>query len=188
MAEYHGHVSVPYSSYSVFRTAVIGNWYDWDGAYGAQCWDGVQLLYGQVGQTLYTGPNQRASECWTVESSRIRNGSGHFYIVNGVQNIRRGDVIVFNRNTGWTHSAGHIGYADEDYNGTNYLKLLSQNYENASSTYGSAFTVDNVSLTPFLGIFRFADWQGTPPTPTGETKKKGFPWAVAWNHWDNFKI
>ena len=48
MARYYGHVSVPYSTYDIFRNAVNGNWYDWDGFYGAQCWDGVQLLYGQV--------------------------------------------------------------------------------------------------------------------------------------------
>lgn len=186
MAEYHGHVSVPYDTYDNFRNYVNGNWFDWDGYYGAQCWDGVQLLYGQVGQTLYTGPNQRASECWTVEASRLLNGSGHFTIVNGVSNIKKGDVIVFNRNTGWTHSAGHIGFANEDYNGTNNISLLSQNYRNASATYGSAFSIDTVSLTPFLGIFRFDLWQTAPII--GPTKKKReFPWPVAWNNWENFK-
>lgn len=191
MAHYTGHVSVPYSTYDIFRDAVNGNWYDWDGFYGAQCWDGVQLLYGQVGQILYTGPNSRASECWTVASSRIRNGSGHFSIVEGKTNIKKGDVIVFNRNTGWTHSAGHIGFANEDYNGTNTISLLSQNYENPSAVNGSPFSIDDVDLTPFLGIFRFDEWQGTPPTPptpTEEKRKKEFPWPVAWSHWDNFKI
>ena len=186
MAQFHGHVTVPYSSYTVFKNAVLGNWYDWDGYYGAQCWDGVQLLYGQVNQTLYTGPNQRVSECWTVPNSRIRNGSGHFYIVSGVQNIKKGDVIVFNRNTDWSHSAGHIGFADEDYNGTNYLRILSQNYENPSATYGSAFTLDTVTLTPFLGIFRFDEWQGPEPEPEEKKKKRKFPWVIAWNHWSGY--
>lgn len=186
MANYSGHVSVPYSSYTVFKNAVDGNWYDWDGENGAQCWDGVQLLYGQVGQVLYTGPNHRASECWTVETSRLLNGSGHFYIVNGVQNIRKGDVIVFNRYVSWTHSAGHIGFANEDYNGTNYISLLSQNYERPSATYGSAFSVDTVELTPFLGIFRFDVWQEPEPEPEETKKKHKFPFVIAWNHWKGY--
>ena len=185
MAQYDGHVSVPYSTYDIFRNYVNGNGFNWDGSYGDQCWDGVQLLYGQVGQILYTGPNQRASECWTVESSRLLNGSGHFSIVTGVTNIKKGDVIVFDRNTGWTHSAGHIGFADEDYNGTNYINLLSQNYRNPSAVAGSPFSIDNVDLTPFLGIFRFDLWQVSPEPE--KTKKRKFPWPVAWNHWDNFK-
>lgn len=177
MAQYDGHVSVPYSTYDIFRNYVNGNGFNWDGEYGDQCWDGVQLLYGQVGQILYTGINNRASECWTNTTSRALNGSGEFYIVNGKENIKKGDVIVFDRNTDWTHSAGHIGFADEDYNGTNYINLLSQNYRNASATYGSPFSIDNVSLTPFLGIFRFTPWQQpVPPTPTEE--KKGFPWVL----------
>lgn len=185
MARYYGHVTVPYATYPIFRSAVDTNWYDWDGAYGAQCWDGVQLLYGQVGQILYTGPNQRASECWTVLESRERNGSGHFTIVEGVQNIKKGDVIVFNRNTGWTHSAGHIGFANEDYNGTNYISLLSQNYENPSATDGSPFSIDTVDLTPFLGIFRFNEWNEPEPEPE-EKKKRKFPWVIAWHHWKGY--
>lgn len=187
MAQYNGHVSVPYDTYDNFRNYVNGNGFDWDGAYGDQCWDGVQLLYGQVGQTLATGPNSRASECWTVLASRIHNGSGHFYIVDGVTEIKRGDVIVFDRNTGWTHSAGHIGFADEDYNGTNYLNILSQNYRNPSAVYGSPFSIDNVSLTPFLGIFRFDLWQTEPEEEVIIKKKEKFPWPVAWGFWNNFK-
>lgn len=185
MAQFDGPTSVPYDTYDNFRDHVNGNGYDWDYSSGDQCWDGVQLLYGQVGQTLYTGPNHRASECWTVEASRNLNGSGHFTIVEGVTNIKKGDVIVFNRNTDWTHSAGHIGFANEDYNGTNYISLLSQNYRNPSAVAGSPFSIDTVSLTPFLGIFRFDLWQ-IPPEPE-KTKKRKFPWPVAWNHWDNFK-
>ena len=183
MAQFDGPTSVPYDTYDNFRDHVNGNGYDWDYSSGDQCWDGVQLLYGQVGQVLYTGPNNRASECWTVVTSRELNGSGHFYIVEGVTNIKKGDVIVFNRNTDWTHSAGHIGFADEDYRGSK-INLLSQNYRNPSSVYGSPFSIDEVSLTPFLGIFRFDLWQ--QPEPEIKKRKQAFPWPVAWNNWSGF--
>lgn len=39
MAEYTGPVKVDVSSYEAFREATLGNWYDVDGVYGAQCVD-----------------------------------------------------------------------------------------------------------------------------------------------------
>ena len=43
MAKYN----VPHATYDEFRDAVNGGFYDLDGLYGAQCWDGVELLYTQ---------------------------------------------------------------------------------------------------------------------------------------------
>lgn len=189
--------SVPHVTYDEFRNAVNGHAYDLDGWYGAQCWDGVDLLYQQsdVGQYLYTarsfGGAGTAKSCWQNVSARSRNGSGHFRAISGVVNIKRGDIIVFNTYSGWYGSTGHIGFADENYNGTDYIKILSQNYGAGSNPRtGKAFNIANAYLgVAFLGIFRYIPWESAPPspTPTTETKKKKFPWAVAWAHWPNFK-
>lgn len=186
---------VAHATYDEFRNAVNGGWYDLDGLYGAQCWDGVDLLYQQndVGQYLYTAQNVgqgdgTAKSCWINETCRQRNGSGHFSIVNNKTQIKKGDAIVFNTYSGWYGSAGHIGFADEDYNGTEYINILSQNFGAGSNPVtGKAFNIERAYLgTAFLGAFRYDAWhQPVPPTPTAETKKKKFPYPVALKYWWN---
>ena len=172
---------VPHATYDEFRNAVNGHGYDLDGLYGYQCWDGVDLLYEQsdVGQYLYTGSQGLAKECWTNTTSRARNGSGHFEIVGSSPLlIKKGDILVFNTYSGWYGTAGHIGFANEDYNGTDYISLLSQNFgSGANPQTGKPFNIMNAFLgTAFLGAFRYKPWAVTPPTPT-VTKSK-FPWVL----------
>ena len=184
---------VPHATYDEFRNAVNGNGYDLDGLYGYQCWDGVDLLYEQsdVGQYLYTGITfgglGYAKECWTYTQARALNGSGHFEIVYDKAQIKKGDIIVFNTYTGWYGTAGHIGFADEDYNGTDTISLLSQNFGTGSNpTTGKPFNIMNAYLgSAFLGVFRYIPWN--QPTPQEEKKKKKFPWPVAWANWPGFK-
>ena len=190
---------VPHGTYDEFRNAVNGHGYDVDGWYGYQCWDGVDLLYQQsdVGQYLYTAYNLgqgsgTAKSCWQNVNARRLNGSGHFRAISGVVNIKRGDIIVFNTYSGWYGSAGHIGFADENYNGSDYIQLLSQNFgSGANPRTGRPFNIKRAYLgLSFLGIFRYIPWESSPPpspTPTTTEEKKKFPWAVAWAHWDNFK-
>lgn len=183
---------VAHGSYQAFRDAVNGGYYDLDGQFGAQCWDGVDLLYQQndVGQYLYTAANigqglGTAKSCWINTTCRSRNGSGHFEIINNKQDIKKGDIIVFNTYQSWYGDAGHIGFADSDYNGSEYINILSQNYGAGSNpTTGKAFNIAQAYLgDAFLGAFRFKPWHTTPPTPT--TRNKGeFPWAVAWSSWN----
>lgn len=186
--------SVPHATYQEFRNAVNGHGYDVDGQYGYQCWDGVDLLYEQsdVNQYLYTAANigqgsATAKSCWINTTCRSRNGSGHFYIVYDVTEIKRGDIIVFNTYSGWYGSAGHIGFADEDYNGTQYINILSQNFGSGSNpTTGKPFNVMRAYLgTAFLGVFRYEPWDTPtpPPPPPATTKKHKFPWPVAWENW-----
>lgn len=107
--QYTGYQSVPISSYNDFYNTVYGNWYNVDGIYGAQCWDGASLLWHNVtGTYLRTGPNQSAKECWTY--SREFNAGNNFYLIDDVTQIQRGDVLVFGAG-----STGHICYANEDY-------------------------------------------------------------------------
>lgn len=182
MARYN----VPHATYDQFRDAVNGHGYDMDGYYGYQCWDGVQLLYAQddIRQNLVTG-NGYAKGCWLVPNARAINGSGHFSQVISKTDIKKGDILVFNTYTGWYGTAGHIGFANENYNGTEYISLLSQNFGSGSNpTTGKPFNIMNAYLgSAFLGAFRYDGWQTTPPQPPTEEKKKHFPWPIAWEYW-----
>lgn len=173
-----------------------GHGYDLDGVYGFQCWDGVDLLYQQddVGQLLYTASTVgqgegTAKSCWLNATARVMNGTGHFETVNNMEEIKQGDIIVFNTYSGWYGSAGHIGFADEDYNGTNTIRILSQNFGSGSNpTTGKPFNIMNAYLgDAFLGVFRYKEWNESPqptPTPTDWSKKK-FPYPIAWKYWWN---
>lgn len=194
-------IVVPHATYAEFRAAVLGNGYDLDGYYGYQCWDGVQLLYQQpdIGQNLLTSrafiPTDPgyAKTCWTYLPARNANASGHFFAVYNVNEIKRGDIIVFDTLATWYGTTGHIAFADEDYNGTDRIDLLGQNQGAGSNpTTGKPFNIWRGMLGPaFLGIFRYDVWDSTPPTPptptTTKWKKEKFPWPVAWNNWRGFK-
>lgn len=187
----------PHATFDEFKNAVNGQFVDLDGAFGAQCWDGACLIYVQdnVGQYLYTGANfgglGLAKECWTYIQARNLNASGHFSAVYNKADIKKGDIIVFNTYGGWYGNAGHIGYACSDYNGTDYIDILSENFGQGSNpTTGKAFNILQAYLgSAFLGAFRYDAWQETPPPPppTPTSSKRHFPFAVAWRYWNNFK-
>ena len=183
MAQYNGYVTIPHNSYEAWREATLGNGYDADGQYGNQCWDYCAELWHQYGLTLYTkSGGGGAVDCWNV--SRQANSQPPFISFEGKTNIKRGDVVVFGRTRNSPN--GHIGFADEDYNGTNYIKLLSQ-APYSQGLHGSVFRTD-WSLGAFLGVFRNTNWQAPiPPTPTKTKKKNKFPWIIAWHNWGGFK-
>lgn len=154
-------------SYDQFRAQVIGKGFNLDDAYGAQCWDGASLLWQQLGRTLQTG-NGCAYGCWTLK--RDANAGSNFELITNKANVKRGDVVVFQGG-----QYGHIGFADENYQGGTYIKLLGQNQGGAAYPGGgSAFNVINMSMAGFLGAFRFNGWvasQNNPqPQPTTPQK------------------
>lgn len=172
-----GYVDVPHSTYEEWKLNTLGNEYDLDGYYGCQCWDYASLFWRNVGfPTGYpqTGPNGYAYECWTV--SRIANAGTVFQLIYNKADIKKGDVVVLDAGRFVGDVAGHIGFANEDYNGTNTLSMMGQNQENASATLGYKVTIDNMNIAKFLGAFRYPAWQPTPP-PT-PTEKHKFPWFV----------
>lgn len=181
MAQYNGYVVVAHATYQEFRDATLGNGYNVDNYAGNQCWDLPALLYWQYGLTLYTRPggSGTAEDCWTI--SRAANSVPPFISVYNKNEIKRGDIIVFAGNV--TTPTGHIAFADEDYNGTNFLNCLGQHQGGAGQTDPSNIT--NLNLNGFLGVFRNTDWQHAPEPE--EPKKDKFPWPVAWKHWRNFK-
>lgn len=183
--QYDGYISIPHDSYDQFKQATLGNGYNVDGYYGNQCWDYLAELWHQYGLTLYTGSRGYAYECWTV--SKNRNAVTPFIAVEGIANIRRGDVIVLSGIP--SLPAGHIAFADEDYNGSNYLNILGQHQGEASSAVDSFVNVRNFEIgSRFLGIFRNTSWRSQPePEPEEDKKKRKFPYPVAWHHWQNFK-
>lgn len=181
---------VNFSSYTAFRNSVIGQGWDLDGYYGAQCWDGCDMVYAHLGRvfrtTAYYGGDGGISSTWEDSRCRAYNGSPPMSIITNKTQIKRGDLVIFSRHYGGGY--GHGGYADTDYNGTNTLSILSQNYRNSNLTTGSAFSIDPMNLAYFLGAFRWSGWNGgdpgpNPPDPTpgygSSTFPHGkFPWVL----------
>ena len=184
MAQYNGYRLIPHDTYDEWRNATLGNGFNVDYAYGNQCWDLPALLYFQYGLTLVTRPggNGTAADCWNI--SRQTNSKSPFVSLTGKENIKRGDILVWNSNQ--FSSTGHIAFADEDYNGTNEINCLGQNQGQTSS--GPA-NIANLNLANFLGIFRNGKWftptPPYPPEPGQPYEKEGFPWVIAWQHWYN---
>ena len=180
MAQFNGYVKVANATYQQFRDATLGNGYNVDQAYGNQCWDFCALLWWQYGLTLHTGPRSWASECWTV--SRSLNAVPPFTQVTRVSEIKRGDCVVFKGTS--NYPTGHIAFADEDYKeGMTRMNFLGQNQGQGSLNPSN---IANISLANFIGAFRNSNWATSKPS-TKDQKKHKFPWAVAWQHWDNFK-
>ena len=163
MATYVGYRRIPHSTYDAWRSATIHNMYDVDGYYSGQCWDFCSLLWWQYGYTLITkAGGGLACDCWNY--SRLVNSQPPFISLTGKENIKRGDVLVWNQSSYYPGS--HIAFADEDYNGTNYINAFGQNQYGSGG--GSPAEVRNLSLNSFLGIFRNTMWMGDTPTPTPE--------------------
>lgn len=180
MAQFNGYVKVAHATYQDFRNATLGNGYNVDQTYGNQCWDFCALLWWQYGLTLHTGPKGWAMECWTV--SRTLNAVPPFTQVNSVSEIKRGDCVVFKGTS--NYPTGHIAFADEDYReGMTRMNFLGQNQGQGSLKPSN---IANISLANFIGAFRNSNWATPNPKPENDKKHK-FPWAVAWQHWDNFK-
>ena len=185
MAQIYGYVPVAHGSYNQWRFATLGNAYNVDFRFGNQCWDYCALLYWQYNLTLITKAGGGvAADCWNY--SRAANSRTPFISLTGKENIKRGDIIVWNKSS--TSSTGHIAIADENYRG-NKIWVLNQN-PTLHGIYGSVHR-DELKLDNFLGIFRNTLWTDSPepptPTPTTQNRRKKFPWSVAWAHWPNFK-
>lgn len=75
-------------------------------------------------------------------------------------------------------STGHIAFCDEDYNGTTRMNLLGQNQVDPNFTTGHIPTVTNLSISTFLGAFRYREWGDTPPTPPVTRSKGSFNWVL----------
>ena len=136
---YETNKKVDISSYDKFREATYGKAYNLDGAYGAQCWDGVQLLYSNLGMTLITGERGFVKYCWLNETSRNANTGSQFTQITDKTKIRRGDVVVWYCSS--ESDTGHIAFADEDYNTSGWIRLYGQNQLTPDPYNGCPFSV-----------------------------------------------
>lgn len=187
MAFYTGYIVLPTNTYLAWKNAVAGNGYDADGSYGDQCWDLCAEFWHNLGFPAgypLTGPNHYASECWSVNrnNNTSYNGTVYFDLITSLDNVKQGDVVVFDGTTGYP--AGHIGFADENYNGSGSIAILGQNQGSGGTppaisnpAGGTTANVKSLSTSNFLGAFRYRGWNGPePPTPT--TTQKRFKWVL----------
>lgn len=180
-----GYVDVPHSTYDEWRANTIGNEYDLDGQAGYQCWDYASLFWRNLGFPAgypLTG-NHYAYGCWTLERYQNLGTSSigvQFELVELLATVKKGDIVVLDQGRYTGDVAGHIAFADEDYQGGNTLRLVGQNQEHPSASVGYKVTADDMSMTKFLGAFRYKGWhQPVPPTPT--RRKSKFPWFLYTN-------
>ena len=189
MAIINGYVTIPHSTYLEWKNNVNGNGYNADGYYGCQCWDLTAEFWHNVGFPVgypLTGPNHYAEECWNVNRNNniAYGGTVYFDLITSLNDVKQGDVIVWNGTTAFP--TGHIGFADEDYDGSGYIAVLGQNQGSGGtpppifpSDGGSTTNVKRLSVSNFAGAFRYKEWESTPPTPpVGFTTKKRFPWVL----------
>ena len=173
----NGYAFVPNGTYDQFRGYLLNTGVNVDYAWGNQCMDTIMLLYYQYGFRLQAGPIGYAYEVWT--NKRWQNSVGPFTSYEGRENIKRGDILVFNAYG--SYYTGHIALADEDYHGGNTIRILGQN-QGQGIGWGCASNVINYSIWNFLGGFRNNIWTSTPPptppTPGESDKDDKFPWAV----------
>ena len=165
---------VDITTFAAFKNQVNGHGYDLDGSFGFQCWDGVQLLWSQLGMFLSNDGTHSVYGCWNA-AVRQSNAGDQFDLIYNLSDIKTGDVMIFNHGSPWGAN-GHGGYACEDYKGGSRIQLLSQNYRNSSASQGSPFSIDNVQVRGFLGAYRYKGWQGS--TPPILKSHKNFPWVL----------
>lgn len=177
MAKYTGYVTIPHSTYDEWRNATNGNGYDVDGSYGCQCWDLAAEFWWNVGFPQGYPTLAGTGSAYGAWDDRVQNAGDKFDLIYNKEDIKRGDVIVFNYFNG--NPYGHIGFADENYNGSNNLQILSENNGGTPDPAGGAYAnIHNYNLAYFRGAFRYKAWNETPPTPPVTRSKGSFKWAL----------
>lgn len=176
-----GYSNIAHSTYDEWKNNTIGRAFDLDGYYGAQCWDYASLFWRNVGFPSgypLTG-NGYAYGCWTLKKVEncLYNNNIYFTPVTDKTAIRKGDIIVMDATV--SNPAGHITFADEDYNGSNSIYCVGQNQGGTPiSAGGTPVTRNLLGLGDFLGAFRYVGWN-IPPTPTNTQRR--FPWFIYYN-------
>lgn len=186
MAYYTGYVTIPHSTYNDWRTTTNGNGYNYDFSCGCQCYDLAVEFWWNIG--FPTGyPVITSSSAYTMWANRIANasynGTTYFDLIYDVNQIKQGDVIVFNYTS--SNPYGHVGFADVDYanwipdpNQPYEFPVLSQNNGGTPDGMGGAYTnVHGYDIRLFLGAFRYKAWETTPPTPSSDARSH-FKWVL----------
>ena len=187
MTKYTGYVDVPHDSYAEWKAATNGNGYDIDGYYGCQCWDFASLFWRNLGFPAGY-PIITSSSAYTMWENRlanqILNGTIIFDLITNINDIKQGDVIVFNYNS--SNPYGHVGFADVDYASWTpdplqpfEFPILSENNGGTPDPSGGAYVnVHGYDLRLFLGAFRYKGWETSPITLRKQISQSKFPWAI----------
>jgi len=141
-----------------------------------ECWNYINLLWTHLGSVYYTYPPSDPSSTnhgvkwgWLNSEARAANTIPHLTQIINLNDVKRGDIVIT-----YGGEFGHAGFADEDYNGSGYLQLYSQNY-NGRRSVGR----DNNNMATFAGAWRYDEWGSTPPTPpTPGRAKSNFKWVL----------
>ena len=181
-----GYVTIPHSTYNEWRDATNGNGYNYDNTWGCQCYDlAVEFWWNigfPVGYPIIT--NSSAYTMWNNrEANASYNGTVYFDLIYNKEDIKRGDIIVFAGTS--SNPYGHVGFADVDYSAwtpdpsqPNEFPILSENNGGTPDPQGGAYTnVHGYDITLFLGVFRYKEWETTPPTPPTTAQGK-FPFVL----------
>lgn len=173
-----GYVTVGHQTYIEWRTNTLGRAFNVDGMYGCQCWDYASVFWWNVGfpqgyPITQQGGGGQAWMCWTY--SRDINKGNEFDLIYNLNDVQAGDVVVLNGTT--ANPAGHIAFADENYDGSGYLWCVGQNQGGTPlPSGGTPVTRNRLGMGDFLGAFRYKAWHTTPPTPSTYTTR--FPWVL----------
>lgn len=159
-----------FTSYNAFIASTNGQTIG-DG----ECWAYINLLWDHLGSRYYTYPPSDPSSTnhgvkwgWLNAEARNANTITHLTQVVNLSDVKRGDIVVTSGG-----EFGHAGFADEDYNGSGYLQLYSQNYNGRRSV-----AKDNNDMSTFAGAWRYDEWNSTPPTPPYVINKGNFKWVL----------
>ena len=183
-----GYVNVAHSTYDEWRNAIIGNGWNVDGLYGCQCYDLALLFWWNVGFPTGYPVSSDPLGVYGVWNRRLENiafgGNVYFDLVNNLNDVKRGDVIIYNYFS--INPYGHVGFADEDYDtwhannpGSYEFPILSENNGGTPDPQGGSYAnIHGYDTRLFLGAFRYREWnQG--PTPVQVNHK--FPWYLIAN-------
>lgn len=154
-------IYAPTETFTAFKDYTLGNCYNVDGHYGAQCWDLASLFfmnYTEDGRVLSTCGTGSAKGAWNCKE---QNAGSEFELIYDAKDLQAGDWIIFG-----SGQYGHVGMALGSYN-NGYISLLGQNQGGGwCEGGGSSTNIINISLSSFLGAFRPKTYIKAEPEPT----------------------
>lgn len=140
-----------------------------------ECWDYANLVWSHLGSRYYTYPPSDPSSTnhgvkwgWINAEARAANTIDQITQIASLADVKRGDIVITSDG-----EYGHAGYANEDYNGSGSIMMYSQNHIGARYVQ-----LHSLSMSTFLGAFRYAPWYTPPTPPTPTLTKKRFPWVL----------
>lgn len=131
-------------NYEEFKSTHLGRAYDFDGAYGVQCVDGVNEYARCIGgKTLYCTASNYAKD---IANQRATNGILTWCDDIGLNTVlKAGDICVWGECADTPYS--HVAMYDHD-DGENAVYFLGQNQG------GYGFTISRIPVYGIIGVFR----------------------------------